>query len=62
MINVQMAKYIYECFLINGLLNIYISQKSRIALLKDVLDFDLKSHQGKEPWILEYSRVAMVQI
>ena len=54
----------YECFLINGLLNTYISLKTRIALFKDVLDFDLQPHQGKEPWSLEYtySRVTMVQI
>ena len=36
----------YECFIINGLVNINISQKSRIALFKDVLDFDLQPHQG----------------
>ena len=50
----KLSKYMYACFLINGLLNIYISQKSRIALFKDVLDIYLQPHQVKEPWSLDY--------
>ena len=37
----NLSNYMYKCFLIDGLLDIYISQKGRIALFKDVLDFDL---------------------
>ena len=43
----KLSRYMmYECFISNGLLNINISQKSRIALFKDVLDFYLQPYQG----------------
>ena len=46
----QLSKY--ECFLINGWLDIWIRQKNKIKLFKDILDFDLQSHPGAET--LEY--------
>ena len=50
--------YKYEYLPINGLLDIYISQKNRIALFKGLLDFDLQPHQQQELWGLD-SRVIM---
>ena len=45
--------YKYEYLPINGLLDIYISQKKRIALFKGLLDFDLQPHLRQELWGLD---------
>ena len=46
---VQLSKY--ESFLINGWLDI-LSQ-NKVALLKDVLDFEFQPHPGAGHWCLD---------